>query len=381
MNRREGNSSVVAERKTPGATLEVTAPSTNSRQSTRNSPPAATNKVIPSERSVTLSKDEWVIDESTRKLYLSLLADKEVKNRGGQVKPAPRIIPLPKEKTAAAAPVPEVKQSASVTIGLDEGAESTTRFVLYAAILIGCAFLLYKAIIWSASSRSTPAGRRTVSARHQLSPSSKSTSTPQTVEAPSSDSAVTMASVTEPSVTLVPTMILDQGTPNQSSTHTLTIHNRTPFEMAFAVEARDLVSQDGKPVYLTAGEAEGSVAATVVYSTRTLEVKPMQSASLEITLTMPEHTTVRGVAILLNARSGLPQGEAGLVTASLGSIITWAGDPISSGGQLATASSGPASGTNLAISQWIVDPPRSCASSDSPAPAGAGLEDSAGGAQ
>ncbi len=327
-------------------------------------------------------KDEWVIDESTRKLYLDLLADKKMERRRGSVKPAPRVVPLPKDQEPTAALEHSKTASAQVTIGLDEGAESTTRFLLYAVLIIGAAFLIYKAITWSGNSRpATNENRRTGTARLQAVRTSKANTIPNAVQAPASDSLVTMASVTEPSLTLIPTMILDGTQPNQSSTHTLVVHNRTPFEMAFAVEARDLVTQKGKPVYLNPGQAEGSVAATIVYSTRTLEVKPMQSASLEITLTMPDHTAVRGVAILLNSRSGMSQGEAGSLSASLGSFITWAGNGNPAGPPVQSDATGVPSGTNLAITQWVVDPPPACPGAEPAARADAVPGNSGGGAQ
>jgi hypothetical protein len=325
-------------------------------------------------------KDEWLIDDSTRKLYLALLKDQECKGHLGQVRPAPRRKNLPKAQPSPARDAGELPQN---TIAMDDGVESTSRFVIYAALMIGLSFLLYKAIPWIAGTSNTTSG-------HSLKASSRSAkaSNPESglvtqPAVPATPGPFTAAEGVESSLNLIPALVLDSTQPNQSSSHTLTVHNRTPFEMVFDIEAKDLVSKSGKPVYLPPGQVEGSVAGTIVYSTRSLQVKPMQSASLDVTLTMPSQTEVRGVAIILNSRGSMPQGERGSLAASLASIITWVSAPGTGDSKGQVTASALLPGTNLAISQWFMPPSTSCPSPEatSDGQAGAAVQAASGGLQ
>lgn len=367
---------------------EMEVGSSPSRQITCPTQTATTRRVAAADRTAQApaamppsihTKDEWLIDNSTSRLYLSLLSDQDVKNRGGQVRPAPRAIPGSQDDASLIARARENPEPMQVSIGLDEGAESTTRFVSYAALLVGFSLLIYVAISRSGQSpNSRSAQHPRVSGRLQMPPSAKPASGMNPPATSSSNLPDSDVPVTEPSLTLIPTLILDASLPNQSSTHTLVVHNRTSFEMVFDVEARDLVLRGGKPAYLPPGQVEGSAAATLAYSTRTLELKPMQSASLDVTLTMPDKTAVKGVAILLNPKGTMFPSTSGSIAASLGSIISF-GDRATGDDRQGPASTVTAEPT-LTISQWVIDPPRPCPGSDPSVSLreGEGLEGTAG---
>lgn len=360
-NRSEGQSTATMEYEDPGPATASSAPPGPARRPGKESAPDFSSVSGGKAKKTAQSKDEWLIDDSTRNLYLSLLSDKEINNRGGQVKPAPRVIAPPCAKELPTAPARKEAEPSPVTIGLDEGAESTTRFILYAAILIGISFLIYKAIAWSGDSASQSMGRRRpVAARSRAESPARSMPAAARGETANSGPQLSMATVTEPSLAVIPEFTLDASQPGQSSTHTLTLYNGTPYELAFEIEARDLVSQAGKPVYLPAGQVDGSIAATLVYSTRSLDVKPMQSASLDITLTMPARTAVRAVVISFQSQGSIPQGAQGSLAASLGSVIAITGSSGASNGSRGDAAVEAGPGSKIAISQWAVDPPCPC---------------------
>jgi hypothetical protein len=340
-------------RSTGGISRSLTAPD-SAKGSTRRREPS----VQPSPQ-VTRSKDEWVINESTRNLYLSLFAENEVKNRGGQVKPAP--VPPNGTRTPNLKPPPDKASSQSFipTIALDMGSESTSRFTLCAALLILFAAFIYKAISWSGGAPTPPTRPHQALQSNQRTQPTKNMR-PAGTGAESLASEAADATITETAMTLIPTVILDAGQPSQSSTHTLVVHNRTPYELDFSIEAKDLVSRDGKPVYLPGGEAPDSVAGAMVFSTRTLDVKPMQSSSLDVTLNMPVRTTVRGVVVLLNSRVSMAQGSKGSVTVSLGSFITWPSSPGGEDPPVGDITATATAGSSLSISQWMVDQPQAC---------------------
>src|SRR5215471_5898500 len=65
-----------------------------------------------------------------------------------------------------------------------------------------------------------------------------------------------------PSISLSPAVIMARGTFGQGLTQTLSLTNNTSAEFAFDMEAEDVLIQNGKRVYVPAGETQNSIAAT-----------------------------------------------------------------------------------------------------------------------
>src|SRR5580698_5671168 len=69
-----------------------------------------------------------------------------------------------------------------------------------------------------------------------------------------------------PAISLSPAVISVKGKPWQTFSQDLTLSNNTIQELAFQMEARDVVVRDGKRVFLPAGEVEGGIARYAVFT-------------------------------------------------------------------------------------------------------------------
>jgi hypothetical protein len=121
------------------------------------------------------------------------------------------------------------------------------------------------------------------------------------------------------SLTLSPAVVPLSGSPGQSTTQRLTLTNGTSQPLSFALLAKDVAVRDGARVFVDAGELRGSVAATAVFSTRSVAVGPGEQRSVTVTLTLPAQMTCRGVVILFQGTTRI-SGDA---TVSIGSLLTF----------------------------------------------------------
>lgn len=123
-------------------------------------------------------------------------------------------------------------------------------------------------------------------------------------------------------ITLTPAVIALRGTYGQSTTQRLTLTNGTSRDLTFEMYARDLVVRDGKRVYVDAGQVDGSIAATAVFSRNELALRAGESSSVAVTFTVPPHTTGRAVAALFRTRSPIRSGGSSIVPA-VGTLLTF----------------------------------------------------------
>ena len=65
-----------------------------------------------------------------------------------------------------------------------------------------------------------------------------------------------------------------KGNFSQTLSQTLTLTNQTARDFAFEMVAEDVVIKDGKRVFVTAGETPNSIAASAVFTQKTVLVKP-----------------------------------------------------------------------------------------------------------
>jgi len=157
-----------------------------------------------------------------------------------------------------------------------------------------------------------------------------------------------------PSISLSPAVVMAKGSFGQGLTQTLTMTNQTSTEMAFQLEAEDVVVKDGKRVFIPAGEVEHSIAASAVFSQSRIVVKPFSSGSVDIRLTIPPETNIRAVVAMFRGTDRLQTSQNSVgMTASLGALLTFhlteniKLDPEPVQVKPATESA------NMAISQWI----------------------------
>lgn len=126
------------------------------------------------------------------------------------------------------------------------------------------------------------------------------------------------------SLSLSPAVIIAKGTYGQSLTQRLTINNQTPNVFAFEMIAQDVTIRDGKRVFMPAGDAPNSIAASAVFSPREIVAPPYTSQSVTVTLTIPQTTSIRAIVAVFRAKSNVDpaKGNVGL-TASMGTLITF----------------------------------------------------------
>jgi hypothetical protein len=162
------------------------------------------------------------------------------------------------------------------------------------------------------------------------------------------------AFATHGSLSVSPAVVMLQGTPGQSTTQTLTIVNSSDQPFAFDMVAKDALARNGKRVYIGAGELAGSIAATAVFSRRSVTVAPGERASVTITVTIPTKPASRAIIALFHGTTRMKSAGRN-ATASLGMLMTFA----LSGNATATATPlsvrPPTRTTNLSISQQLVN--------------------------
>lgn len=159
-----------------------------------------------------------------------------------------------------------------------------------------------------------------------------------------------------PSLSLSPAVIMARGAYGQSTTQTLTLTNGTTRDMAFDLLAEDVIIKDGKRVFVPAGELPGSIAATAVFSTPSVVVKPYSSANVDVRFTVPPATNIRAVVAMFRGTNKVPSPSGAVfMTASLGTLLTFtmsdkfqvAADPIVTEDQSTVA--------NATVGEWLTN--------------------------
>lgn len=162
------------------------------------------------------------------------------------------------------------------------------------------------------------------------------------------------AFATSGSLSVSPAVVMLQGTPGQSTTQTLTIVNSSDQPFAFDMKAEDAVARNGQRVYVKAGELAGSIAATAVFSRKSVTVAPGERANVTITVTIPPNPASRAIIALFHGTTRMK--SAGMnATASIGTLMTFA----LSGDSMATATPlsvrPPTRTANLSVSQQLIN--------------------------
>jgi hypothetical protein len=126
-----------------------------------------------------------------------------------------------------------------------------------------------------------------------------------------------------PSLSLAPAVVLVRGKFGQTVTETISLNNGTQQGLAYDMTAEDVVVRNGKRTFVPPGEVAGSIAASAVFSRRSGYVSPMSQASVQVLLTIPAHTAVRGVVIYFHNKHVIAAHGAVTLNASLGALITF----------------------------------------------------------
>ena len=124
-------------------------------------------------------------------------------------------------------------------------------------------------------------------------------------------------------ISLSPSVVMLAGQPGQGHRQTLRLTNHTSRELAFRLEAQDVVAEDGRRVFVAAGERSDSIAATAVFSPKETVIAPGAIGTADVTLTVPSRTAVRGVAVIFRGQSVVSRQSGIAMIASLGCLITF----------------------------------------------------------
>jgi len=159
-----------------------------------------------------------------------------------------------------------------------------------------------------------------------------------------------------PSISLSPAVVMARGAFGQGLTQTLTLSNQTSAEFVFDLVAEDVVVKNGRRVYVPAGETARSIAATAVFSQKTVIVQPYTSSSVDVRLTIPPETGIRAMVAVFRGTNRLQTSSSAVgVTASLGALLTFnLTDNVKLNPDAVLVK--PATATsNMIISQWIAN--------------------------
>lgn len=98
--------------------------------------------------------------------------------------------------------------------------------------------------------------------------------------------------------------------------------NLAAIDLAFDMQAADVVTAGGKRVFVTAGDLPHSIAATAVFSPARVVVPAGQSRSVVVTVTVPPDTTSRAIVALFKGTTDIAGGGP-TATVSLGTLMTF----------------------------------------------------------
>jgi hypothetical protein len=126
-----------------------------------------------------------------------------------------------------------------------------------------------------------------------------------------------------PAISLSPAVISVKGKPGQTFSQELTLSNNTIQELAFQMEARDVVVRDGKRVFLPAGEVEGGIARYAVFTDTDVVVLPGFHVSTRVTVTVPNAPSTRAIACIFRGKTVMGTRNSLAMTGSLGALFTF----------------------------------------------------------
>ncbi len=156
-------------------------------------------------------------------------------------------------------------------------------------------------------------------------------------------------------ISLSPSVVMLTGKPGQAHRQTLRLTNHTSRELAFTLEAQDVVADEGRRAFTAAGERPGSIAATAIFAPKEIVIAPGAVGSVDVTLTMSPGSAIRGVAAIFRGHTVVGSQRGVAMTASLGSLITFT---LSGDTRIEAAAPEVSEQTdtrNLALTEWVTN--------------------------
>lgn len=124
-------------------------------------------------------------------------------------------------------------------------------------------------------------------------------------------------------LTVTPAVVMLRGNAGASTTQRVRLTNGASRAFTFDLVAQDVVVRDGKRVFVDAGSVAGSIAATAVFSQKSVTVRPGESVSVDVTMTIPRNTSQRAVVALFRGSDRIVRGSTAM-SASIGTLLTFA---------------------------------------------------------
>jgi hypothetical protein len=156
-------------------------------------------------------------------------------------------------------------------------------------------------------------------------------------------------------ISLSPSVVMLSGQPGQAYRQRLRLTNHSSRELAFRLEAQDVVAETGRRAFIAAGERSGSVAATAVFSPAEIVIAPGEAGIADVTFTLPPGSSVRGVAAIFRGQTVVGTQRGVAMTASLGSLITFTlSDNVRLDGAAPEVSEQTET-SNLAVTEWVTN--------------------------
>jgi hypothetical protein len=156
-------------------------------------------------------------------------------------------------------------------------------------------------------------------------------------------------------ISLSPSVVMLAGQPGQAHRQTLRLTNHTSRELAFRLEAQDVVADEGRRTFLAAGERAGSVAATAVFSSKEIVIAPGAVGTVDVTLTMPRASAIRGVAAIFRGQTVVGNQRGVAMTASLGALMTFTLSADTRIEGAAPEVSEQTETSNLGLTEWVTN--------------------------
>jgi hypothetical protein len=130
-------------------------------------------------------------------------------------------------------------------------------------------------------------------------------------------------------LSVTPAVVTLRGVKGQSTTQRLVLINNTRSDFAFDLVAQDVVVRNGQRTFVAAGEIAGSIAATAVFSQKSVIAHPGESVAVDLTVTLPTDAQHRGVVAIFKGTTKVMNGGVPMF-ASIGTLLTFStGDNVS----------------------------------------------------
>jgi hypothetical protein len=137
------------------------------------------------------------------------------------------------------------------------------------------------------------------------------------------DAAAKTASSAPPSISLSPAVVMVKGKPGQTFSQEITIWNNTPIDLAFTMQAVDVMVKNGKRVFLPGEDVNGGIARNAVFSSSNMIATAGSFASTRVTVTIPAVPSSRAIACIFLGKTILQTRDSVALTGSLGALVTF----------------------------------------------------------